>query len=220
MSNPAAEGSGVNGDTSTARAGLPFLSPEVKLYHLANACLYGAAVLSDETTGKHFDWLLSRWVVSCLWALGRGVLLGSVGFDWVSLVCDDLLHRRARVIDGPCVAVSGGLGRRRCSRSSIPLEKALVYVQELANVGRGSHASPKNVQYAWKFVALFWTICVRRRMTNETSMFFLDSVAGREIVKGVVVQMRYFGLPTLCFRVQRNLVRRLVCALTPWEVGT
>lgn len=65
---------------------------------------------------------------------GRGsvgfcwVLMGSDGFDWVSLVCDDLLHRRSRVIDGPYVAVSGGLGRRRCPRRSIPLEKALVHV--------------------------------------------------------------------------------------------
>lgn len=37
-----------------------FLSPEVKLYYLANACMYGAAVLSGATAETNFGWLLTR----------------------------------------------------------------------------------------------------------------------------------------------------------------
>ncbi|CBN79269.1 Protein of unknown function [Ectocarpus siliculosus] len=37
------------------------VSPEVKLYHLANACLYGASVLSGLGVVQHFDWLFSRY---------------------------------------------------------------------------------------------------------------------------------------------------------------
>lgn len=36
------------------------VSPEVKLYHLANACLYGASVLSGVGAEEKFDWLFSR----------------------------------------------------------------------------------------------------------------------------------------------------------------
>lgn len=36
------------------------VSPEVKLYHLANACLYGASVLSEVGAYQNFDWLFSR----------------------------------------------------------------------------------------------------------------------------------------------------------------
>lgn len=36
------------------------VSPEVKLYHLANACLYGASVLSGLGAVQNFDWLFSR----------------------------------------------------------------------------------------------------------------------------------------------------------------
>lgn len=36
------------------------VSPEVKLYHLANACLYGASVLSELGADQNFEWLLSR----------------------------------------------------------------------------------------------------------------------------------------------------------------
>ncbi|CAM9473740.1 unnamed protein product, partial [Choristocarpus tenellus] len=36
------------------------LSPAVKLYHVANVCLYGAGVLAEEGAARDFDWLLSR----------------------------------------------------------------------------------------------------------------------------------------------------------------
>lgn len=36
------------------------VAPEVKLYHLANACLYGASVLSGDGAEENFDWLFSR----------------------------------------------------------------------------------------------------------------------------------------------------------------
>ena len=34
--------------------------PEVKLYYLANACLYGSSVLAEKGSDKNFDWLLIR----------------------------------------------------------------------------------------------------------------------------------------------------------------
>ncbi|CAM9864397.1 unnamed protein product [Scytosiphon promiscuus] len=44
------------------------VSPEVKLYHLANACLYGASVLSAPGADEDFDWLCTRYLEQC----GRG----------------------------------------------------------------------------------------------------------------------------------------------------
>ncbi|CAN0525396.1 unnamed protein product, partial [Ectocarpus sp. 12 AP-2014] len=41
------------------------VSPEVKLYHLANACLYGASVLSGLGAVQNFDWLFSRYLEQC-----------------------------------------------------------------------------------------------------------------------------------------------------------
>ncbi|CAN0223408.1 unnamed protein product [Ectocarpus sp. 12 AP-2014] len=41
------------------------VSPEVKLYHLANACLYGASVLSGLGAVRNFDWLFSRYLEQC-----------------------------------------------------------------------------------------------------------------------------------------------------------
>ncbi|CAM9227647.1 unnamed protein product, partial [Ectocarpus sp. 13 AM-2016] len=41
------------------------VSPEVKLYHLANACLYGASVLSGLGAVQDFDWLFSRYLEQC-----------------------------------------------------------------------------------------------------------------------------------------------------------
>lgn len=38
------------------------VAPEVKLYHLMNACMYGASVFSggDDLAEENFDWLLGR----------------------------------------------------------------------------------------------------------------------------------------------------------------
>lgn len=36
------------------------ITPEVKLYYLANACLYGSSALSEKGSDENFDWLLSR----------------------------------------------------------------------------------------------------------------------------------------------------------------
>lgn len=38
------------------------VAPEVKLYHLMNACMYGASVFSgeDDLAEGNFDWLLGR----------------------------------------------------------------------------------------------------------------------------------------------------------------
>ncbi|CAM9763642.1 unnamed protein product [Hapterophycus canaliculatus] len=41
------------------------VSPEVKLYHLANACLYGASVLSGLGADENFDRLLTRYLEQC-----------------------------------------------------------------------------------------------------------------------------------------------------------
>lgn len=36
------------------------IAPEVKLYYLANACLYGSSALSERGSDNNFDWLLNR----------------------------------------------------------------------------------------------------------------------------------------------------------------
>lgn len=57
--------------------GSAWLSPELKFYHLANACMYGITVVSTATAERHFDWLLTRLVrIGCFSLLlsGRGQL--------------------------------------------------------------------------------------------------------------------------------------------------
>lgn len=56
-----ADGCGGWGGDGCTEGPYPGVSPEVKFYHLANACMYGAAVLSATGAEKDFDWLLSRW---------------------------------------------------------------------------------------------------------------------------------------------------------------
>lgn len=54
-------GSSTSGvDSRVGQGGSWCVSPEVKLYHLANACLYGATVLSEKGADKNFEWLLRR----------------------------------------------------------------------------------------------------------------------------------------------------------------
>lgn len=75
----AATAAGEGGRDAGPGSSSPCVSPEVKLYHLANACLYGAAVLSgsDDAEGD-FDWLLSRCVVIMIggWTVLAGWLAG------------------------------------------------------------------------------------------------------------------------------------------------
>ncbi|CAN0031660.1 unnamed protein product, partial [Ectocarpus fasciculatus] len=52
---------GGGGGGRGGRGGTGCVSPEVKLYHLANACLYGASVLSGLGAVQNFDWLFGRY---------------------------------------------------------------------------------------------------------------------------------------------------------------
>lgn len=85
-----------SGDVAPAPWGS--LTLEVKFYYLANTCMYGAAILSDDEAEKNFDWLLTRFVV----------------FGWdraFRSVVRSGCHARIRILWGGGWGVSLGLSR-------------------------------------------------------------------------------------------------------------
>ncbi|CAM9551716.1 unnamed protein product [Ectocarpus sp. 12 AP-2014] len=121
------------------------VSPEVKLYHLANACLYGASVLSGLGAVQNFDWLFSRYLEQC----GAG-FEGRLADVIARLALASAPDPAKMIADSATAAAAGGRGNSNGGNSSSSSAR-----DRARAARRQSHAERALLEFVKDLVASF-----------------------------------------------------------------
>ncbi|CAB1100251.1 unnamed protein product [Ectocarpus sp. CCAP 1310/34] len=124
--------------------------PEVKLYHLANACLYGASVLSGLGAVQNFDWLFSRYLEQC----GAG-FEGRLAEVIARLALASAPDPAKMIADAATAAAAGGRDNNNGGNSSSNSSSSSSARDRARAARRQSHAERALLEFVKDLVASF-----------------------------------------------------------------